>query len=99
MNLYVERGYIDKDAVVKMTLKSNYHLVLGHNAKGPTKYSVDPSLHADGSDGSRPLTCKTMVVMLLPRYIGQVYLSGISPFAGILSHSQQANQESFLSFD
>ena len=49
---------------------------------------------SSGSDGNGPLTCKTMVVMFLPRYIGQEYFSNIALFADILSHSQQANQES-----
>ena len=53
VKLFVERVYMDEDAVVRMTLKSNYHFVLGHNANGPTEYTVDPSLYACGSDGGR----------------------------------------------
>lgn len=53
VKLIVERVYMEENAVVKMTLKSNYHLVLGHNANGPTEYTVDPSFYACGSDGGR----------------------------------------------
>ena len=38
----VERVYIEDDRVVAMTLQSNCHLVLGHNTKEPTEYTVDP---------------------------------------------------------
>ena len=60
-----------------MTLRSNYHLVLNHNANEPTKFSVDSFLSAGGSDGNRALTCKTTAVMFLPQYIGQQCLSQI----------------------
>jgi len=36
VKLIVERVYMDEDALLKMTRNPNYHLVLGHNAKGPT---------------------------------------------------------------
>jgi hypothetical protein len=42
VKLIVDRVYIEDETVVAMTLKSNYHLVLGHNAKEPTEHSVDP---------------------------------------------------------
>ena len=32
------------EEIVAMTLTSNCHLVLGHNANEPTEYSVDPFL-------------------------------------------------------
>lgn len=51
VKLIVERVYIQDDSVMAMTLRSNYHLVLGHNAKGPTYYEVDPFLYTNGSDG------------------------------------------------
>jgi hypothetical protein len=55
----VERVYVVDRDVVAMTLKSNYHLVLGHNVNGPTEYTVDPFLnstrrkssYASGDDG------------------------------------------------
>ncbi len=56
----VERVYIQDEEVVAMTLKSNCHLVLGHNVNGPTEYTVDPFLdsiaplnerYTSGSDG------------------------------------------------
>ncbi len=42
VKLIVDRVYVEDETVVAMTLKSNYHLVLGHNAKEPTELSVDP---------------------------------------------------------
>ena len=67
-------AYVEDEKVVAMTLRSNYHLVLGHKANGPTFHEVDP-LYAHGSDGDGALTCKTTVVMFLPRYICQNHLS------------------------
>ena len=51
IKLIVERVYIRDEKVVAMTLRSNYHLVLGHNVNGPTYHQVDP-LYAHGSDGT-----------------------------------------------
>ena len=51
VKLIVQRVYIDGQDVVAMTLSSNYHLVLGHNANGPTDFSVDPFVYTCGSDG------------------------------------------------
>ena len=42
VKLIVDRVYVENETVVAMTLKSNYHLILGHNAKEPTEHSVDP---------------------------------------------------------
>jgi hypothetical protein len=53
VKLIVDRDYIDGDRVVAMTLRSNYHLVLGNNINGPTERSVDPSIYECGSDGIR----------------------------------------------
>jgi hypothetical protein len=44
VNLIVHRVYVEDETVVAITLKSNYHLVLGHNAKEPTSHEVDPYL-------------------------------------------------------
>jgi hypothetical protein len=51
IKLIVERVYIDGEDVVAMTLRSNCHLVLGHNVNGPTDFTIDPFLYTDGSDG------------------------------------------------
>lgn len=51
VKLIVERAYIEDEKLVAMTLRSNYHLVLGHKANGPTFHEVDP-LYAHGSDGT-----------------------------------------------
>ena len=51
VKLIVERVYVRDKQVVAMTLRSNYHLVLGHKANGPTYLEVDPFLYRSGSDG------------------------------------------------
>jgi hypothetical protein len=53
VKLIVERVHIDGEAVVAMTLRSIYNLVLGYNANGPTEFTVDPFSYADGSDGGQ----------------------------------------------
>jgi hypothetical protein len=53
VKLIVERVYVQDEQVVAMTLKANYHIVLGHNANGSTTISVDPSVYTCGDDGSR----------------------------------------------
>jgi len=72
VNLIVERAYIDEDQIVAMTLKSNYHLVLGHKLNEPTEYTMDSSLYASGSDGSRPLTC-TGSILFVPGHLRYQY--------------------------
>lgn len=34
-----------------MTLRSDYHIVLGHKLNGPTEVPVDPFIYTSGSDG------------------------------------------------
>ena len=54
----VERVYVQGDKVFAMTLKSNCHLVLGHNVNGPTEYSADPFIqNFDSVPSSEPYTC------------------------------------------
>ena len=53
VKLIVERVYVRDKQVVAMTLRSNYHLVLGHKTNGPTYLEVDPFLYRSGSDGDR----------------------------------------------
>ncbi len=76
IKLIMERVYVRDKKVVAMTLRSNYHLVLGHNVNGPTYHKVDP-LYTCGSDGIRSLTCIKLVVVLLPKHIIQKHLSEI----------------------
>ena len=52
VKLIVQRVYVQGKEVVAMTLRANYHLVLGHNANGPTEVSVDPFVYTHGSDGT-----------------------------------------------
>jgi hypothetical protein len=69
----VERVYVEDDRIVAVTLKSSCHLVLGHKLNEPTEYTVD-AFQSDeffatsGDDGSRPLTC-TSLVTLFPKYL------------------------------
>ncbi len=53
IKLIVERVYVNDKQIVAMTLRSNYHLVLGHKVNGPTEFTVDPFLYRSGSDGDR----------------------------------------------
>jgi site-specific DNA recombinase len=53
VKLIVERVYVRDKQVVAMTLRSNYHLILGHNKNGPTYQQVDPFFYRSGSDGGR----------------------------------------------
>lgn len=53
VRLIVERVYVESERVVAMTLKSDYHIVLGHKMNGPTEVPVDPYLYTNGSDGVR----------------------------------------------
>ncbi len=56
-----------------MTLRSNYDLVLGHKANGPTYFKVDPFLYRNGSDGIRSLTCIKHDVVFLPNYVAKQF--------------------------
>jgi site-specific DNA recombinase len=73
VKLIVERVYVQDDKVVAMTLRSNYHLVLNHKTNEPTEFTVDPFRVTCGSDGTRSLTCITIV--FLPKHIASRYLS------------------------
>ncbi len=89
VKLIVDRIYVSDCQVKVITLRSNYHLVLGHNINGPTPVEVDPFLYQSGSDGGRSLTCITWVILLVPKHIAQQYLSEILTNSYILSHCQQ----------
>ncbi len=45
VKLIVDRVYVEGDLVVALTLKSDYHIVLGHKANEPTFMEVDPHIH------------------------------------------------------
>lgn len=53
VKLIVERIYVNDERIVATTLRSNYHIVLGHNVNGPTQVEIDQFLYADGSDELR----------------------------------------------
>jgi hypothetical protein len=55
VKLIVKRAYVRDDEVVAMTLRSDYHIVLGHKLNGPTEVPVDPYVYTNGSDGRRIL--------------------------------------------
>lgn len=45
VKLIVDRVYVEDDLVVALTLKADYHIVLGHKANEPTFMEVDPHIH------------------------------------------------------
>ena len=51
IKLIVERVYVRDEFVVAMTLKADYHVVLGNKANEPTTLSVDSSEYTCGDDG------------------------------------------------
>ena len=57
VSMIVERVYAKDDEVVAMTLRSNFHLVLGHKMNEPTDFSIGSSqggaAYPGGPDGSR----------------------------------------------
>jgi hypothetical protein len=70
IKLIVERVYLEDEHVVAMTLKSNYHLVLGHKTNEPTSYEIDPFIsstwYAGGDDGLRLLTGAQWMIFVPP---------------------------------
>jgi hypothetical protein len=64
MKLIVKRVYILDEEIVAMTLRSDYHVVLGHKLNGPTEVSVDPFVYTHGSDGDRTLACIRPLVFI-----------------------------------
>lgn len=56
VKLIVKRVYVSGDEVVAMTLRSDYHIVLGHKLNGPTEVPVDPYVYSSGSDGGGTLS-------------------------------------------
>ncbi len=60
IKLVVERIYVDGRRVFALTLKSDYHFILGHNANEPTYSEVDPLAHvwAQRDLNSRPHGCE-----------------------------------------
>ena len=99
IKLIVERAYVKDDELVAMTLRSNYHLVLGHKTNGPTYHEVDPIWFASGSDGDGALTCKKLVVMFIPRYIHHNHLSDDISHIATLSQCQPEFQASISTFE
>ncbi|GIK65291.1 MAG: integrase [Chloroflexota bacterium] len=53
IKLIIERVYVQDEEVVAMTLKADYHVVLGHKTNEPTEFTIDSSVYTCGSDGIR----------------------------------------------
>lgn len=51
VKLIVERIYVQDNHVAAITLKADYHIVLGHNANEPTEFSIDSFVSTNGDDG------------------------------------------------
>ena len=54
VKLILERVYVNDNEVVALTLKSDFHIVLGHNGNEPTYMEVDPMVHTWARRGSNP---------------------------------------------
>lgn len=54
VKLIVERVYVEGAAVVAITLKADYHVVLGHKASEETVVPVDPLIHEWALRDSNP---------------------------------------------
>jgi hypothetical protein len=85
---------IDGEDVVAMTLRSNYHFVLGHNVNGPTEFTVDPFVYTCGSDGgklamwntNRPKRYVWVGFLVLKVVMHQTRLSRQPDWCSIISH-------------
>lgn len=53
IKLIVERVYVQDEDVVALTLKADYHVVMGHKTKEPTTIVAGSNSYRDGGDGSR----------------------------------------------
>ena len=49
----MKRVYVRDDEMAVMTLRSDYHIVLGHRLNASTEVPVDPLIYTIGSDGRR----------------------------------------------
>ena len=54
IKLIVERVCVEDDVVEAITLKSDYHIVLGHKANEPTFMEVDAHIHEWAQRDSNP---------------------------------------------
>ena len=66
VKLIVKRVYVQDDEVVAMTLRSDYHIVLGHKLNGPTQVPVDPYVYTSRSDGHRSLSSSILKMVFIP---------------------------------
>ena len=80
IKLIVKRVYVLDEEVVAMTLRSDYHVVLGHKLDGPTEVPIDLFVYNHGSDGGRALVCIQVLVFVL-RHITSQYLPQIGEVA------------------
>jgi hypothetical protein len=56
VKLIVDKIYVSNGQVKVVTLRSNYHLILGHNINGPTPIEVSLlSSHSQNSVGESPV--------------------------------------------
>lgn len=54
VKMIVDRVYVQDGNVAAMTLKSDYHVILGKNANGPTDMPIDPAIHEWARRDSNP---------------------------------------------
>ena len=68
VKLIVKRVYVQDDEVMAMTLRSDYHIVLGHKLNGPTEVPVGPFIYTIGSDGLGTLTDRVVFTWKTKQY-------------------------------
>jgi hypothetical protein len=71
IKLIVDRVYVEDDVVVAMTLKADYHVVLGHKTNEPTFMEVDPMLHVWAQRDLAPHTHRIAFVPRFARLLGR----------------------------
>ena len=76
----VERIYAKDEQVVAMTLRSNFHLVLGHKMNEPTDFSIGSlpgGEYLGGPDGARA-SSGIQTVTFLPKHLVTRFLPDIA---------------------
>lgn len=63
-------------SAMAMTLRSDYHIVLGHKLNGPTEVPVDPFIYTIGSDGARPIAC-IRSILFIAKHVAAEYFKAV----------------------
>jgi hypothetical protein len=76
LRLMLVRVWVVDDQVMEISLRPNFHIVVGLDQKRPTQVEVDPVSYQNGSDGSGSMACIALIFIL--RHVAQAYLCGVS---------------------